>query len=196
MRPGDLLRAVAFLSVPAAWAHAGFASGACLFLVCGAVMGIRWLGYRPDADAAACLVLLAAAWAAVTGLYEVVPGLDLLAHVAGTAVATAAVWQALRRLDPAAGSPNPWVRAVLLVGLAAVLSVLWEVGEWLGHHLVDQTIRVGYDDTVTDLLAGLLGGGIVALLPDPASSRAPNPAPPNPVPPPSAPSTPSPQEAR
>ena len=53
MRPGDLLRAVAFLSVPAAWAHAGFASGACLFLVCGAVMGIRWLGYRPDADAAA-----------------------------------------------------------------------------------------------------------------------------------------------
>ena len=57
---------------------------------------------------------------------------------------------------------------------------------------------VGYDDTVTDLLAGLLGGGIVALLPDPASSRAPNPAPPNPSPPPStpsAPSTPSPQEA-
>ena len=66
MRPGDLLRAVAFLSVPAAWAHAGFASGACLFLVCGAVMGIRWLGYRPGADAAACLVLLAAAWAAVS----------------------------------------------------------------------------------------------------------------------------------
>ncbi len=49
MRPGDLLRAVTFLSAPAAWAHAGFASGACLFLVCGAVMGIRWLGYRPVA---------------------------------------------------------------------------------------------------------------------------------------------------
>ncbi|WP_374928071.1 hypothetical protein [Kytococcus sedentarius] len=165
MRPGDLLRAVAFVSVPLAWWHAGFASGACLFLVCGGVMGIRWLGWRPVADVMACLVLPAVAWAAVTGLYEVVPGLDLVAHVVGTAVATGAVLDAMRRVDPRAGAGPWWLRAVLLVGLAALLSVLWEVGEWLGHHLVDDTIRVGYDDTVTDLLAGLVGGGALAFLP-------------------------------
>lgn len=160
----DLVRAVAFLSVPLAWWHAGFASGACLFLVCGGVMGIRWLAWPVLADVAACLVLLAVAWAAVTGLYEVVPGLDLLAHVAGTAVATAAVHDALRRLEPQTGG-GAWTRVVLVVGLAAALSILWEVGEWLGHHLVDDTIRVGYDDTVTDLIAGLVGGALLAALP-------------------------------
>ena len=63
-------------------------------------------------------------------------------------------------------------RVVLLLGVAALLSVLWEAGEWLGHGYVSQEIQVGYDDTVGDLLWGTAGGLLVAALPSrPSGAR-------------------------
>lgn len=162
--PGDLVRVLAFVSVPAAWWHAGIASGACLFLVSGGVMAIRLLDLRPVADIAAQLVLLVVAWAAVLGTYQAVPWLDAPAHLVGTAVATLVVW---RGLDLSGHAPDGGraTDAFWLLCLAALLSVLWEVGEWLGHHLVSDEIGVGYDDTIVDLVWGTLGGLVVAALP-------------------------------
>ena len=37
------------------------------------------------------------------------------------------------------------------------LGVLWEVAEWIGHRWITAEIGVGYEDTVTDLAANLIG---------------------------------------
>ncbi|UNX54812.1 hypothetical protein MF406_00445 [Georgenia sp. TF02-10] len=58
--------------------------------------------------------------------------------------------------------------------------MLWELGEWVGHTYGDPEIHVGYDDTVGDLAAGLLGsllaGAIAACVARGRSARVPGPA--------------------
>lgn len=164
--PGDVVRAAAFVSVPLAWWQAGPAAGACLFLVAGGVMAVRLIDLPTPTDVLAQLVFLAVAWAAVLDAYEHITWLDLPAHLLGTAVATFVVWRGLRLQGEGVG------RVVLLLGVAALLSVLWEAGEWLGHGYVSQEIQVGYDDTVGDLLWGTAGGLLVAALPSrPSTAR-------------------------
>ena len=46
------------------------------------------------------------------------------------------------------------------VGLASAglsLGVLWEVAEWFGHTFIDETIYVGYSDSIGDLVVGGVG---------------------------------------
>lgn len=101
--------------------------------------------------------VLLGAWAAVLDWYVAVPGLDLLVHASATgllAVASVLVMTRARALPR--GLPVVGLVTVT-TALGALLAVLWEAGEWAGHSWIDEAIQVGYDDTVGDLLAGVLG---------------------------------------
>lgn len=187
----DTLRILAVLSVPAAWWYAGFASGACLFLVVGGVTLVRFLVLPRLLDEVCQIVFLAAAWAAVTGLYQRIGWLDIPAHALATAAAVVIAWRLVLLRDPAhrisalgrgapqdaldasatassagdvARRPLPrWSLLWNLLALSALLSVLWEFGEWAGFVFISEEIGVGYHDTIGDLAAGTLGGAGLAL---------------------------------
>lgn len=164
--PTDWLRVVTAICVPLAWWVAGLPSGAVLFLVLGGAMLIRLLRLPTGLDIACQLVFLGAAWAAVLGTYQQVGWLDLPVHAIGTATAVFLAWRLVTLLDPAyRDRPAPAPLALLwpLLGLAALLSVLWEIGEWAGHTYLSEEIGVGYDDTIGDLTLGTLGGALLAL---------------------------------
>lgn len=132
---------------------------------------VRLAPLRAPVQAATAVILLAAAWAAMLGAYQEISWLDLVAHVVATgllaALGTAAVLR-LGWLPPGGAGPAAvrTVRALFTAGLGALLAVLWEIGEWVGHTLLDPAIQVGYQDTVGDLAAGVLGALLAGLFLD------------------------------
>jgi hypothetical protein len=91
-------------------------------------------------------------------------------HLVCTGLIAAVAYLALVRWELLPGAvATPPARAsagvvVVMAGLGAIAAILWEVGEWAGHTYLDEGIGVGYDDTVTDLAAGLLGALIAGLV--------------------------------
>ncbi|QCX29217.1 hypothetical protein FC770_09875 [Nocardioides jishulii] len=139
----------------------GAIGGALMFLVLGGCMVPRLLGTSLTVDALHCTVLLVAAWAALLDWYVAVPWLDLVVHAMATGLLAVMVWHLLHDLGVLShGTGAVAVRVEALAGITsmgALLALLWEIGEWLGHTYLDPAIQVGYDDTVTDLLAGVVG---------------------------------------
>lgn len=175
--PADVLRLLGLLLVPAAGAVAGWPSAAAMSLVFGGQWLLRWLAGGSLLDWAGQVVLLAAGWASVIGLYHRAEGLDLVMHAAATAVVTGlvavVVRSALRRPGRSGGPVTPAEAVRLLGPVVAVLAltaagtalgVVWEIAEWWGHHQVTEEIGVGYDDTLGDLAADLVGALAAALL--------------------------------
>lgn len=102
-------------------------------------------------------VLLLAAWAATLDWYRAVPLLDLLIHaLANGVLAVTALVVATRTGALPPGMPRTGL-VLVATAFGALLGVLWEVGEWVGHTLIDEAIGVGYDDTLGDLAAGTFG---------------------------------------
>ncbi|MBS4753984.1 glycosyltransferase family 2 protein [Nocardioides sp. zg-ZUI104] len=167
MRSADLVRVGAALSVAiASYAH-GALGFALFFLVLGGCVLSRVLGVGRWVDLATCSVLLAAAWAAQLDWYVAVPWLDLVAHGLATALVAVLAAQLLGRsgsLPDPARSGAGWPLALVVTGLGALGAVLWEAGEWFGHAVVDERIQVGYDDTMSDLLLGVLGSLVAGML--------------------------------
>jgi hypothetical protein len=62
---------------------------------------------------------------------------------------------------PSHGHRAGLIVSTVAVGLAA--GVLWEIGEWWGHNIVDDAIYVGYDDTIGDLVSGGAGALVAGL---------------------------------
>lgn len=175
--PADVLRLVGLALIPAAGAVAGWPSAAAMFLVFGGQWLLRWLAGGRLLDWAGQVVLLAAGWASVIGLYHRAEGLDLVMHAAATAVVTGlvavVVRSALRRRGRDGGPVTPAeavrvlgpVLSVLALASAGVaLGVVWEIAEWWGHHQVTEEIGVGYDDTLGDLTADLVGAVVAAVV--------------------------------
>lgn len=146
---------------------------------------VRLAPLRAPVQAGAAVILVTAAWAAMLDAYQLIPWLDLVAHVVATGLLAALVAAAVLRLgwlpakpsarpDPSAqwnaGVPGPaavrTVQTLFTAGLGALLAVLWEVGEWAGHTLLDPAIQVGYEDTVGDLAAGVSGALLAGLFLD------------------------------
>lgn len=128
-------------------------------------MLLRALALPQVIDALCQIAFLTTAWAAVMGMYETVPWVDIPAHVLGTAGATLIAWRLVVRFDPGHAGPgvSAWSTLWHLASLAALLSVLWEIGEWVGHTFISRDILVGYDDTIGDLTVGVVGGALLAL---------------------------------
>jgi hypothetical protein len=164
--PADLLRLVALLSVVVGLLAFGGVAGALFFLVLGGTMLPRALRAPAPLDVACSLVLLVAAWAAELDWYLAVGWLDVVVHAATTGLVAVLAHLVLVRLgaapDVAGSTPaRPRLaRFVLTLCFGATLAVLWELGEWFGHTVLDDRIQVGYPDTVGDLAAGLLGAAV------------------------------------
>ena len=124
----------------------------------------RAIGAPAVLDVAYCSTILFAAWAAQLDWYVAVGWLDVVVHAVATgliAVLERAGAAGLGRRRP--GRPRGET-ALLVVGLGAVLAVLWEVGEWAGNAWLDRSIQVGYPDTMGDLAAGLAGSAVAAVV--------------------------------
>ncbi|MFA4841313.1 MAG: hypothetical protein WC580_06370, partial [Agrococcus sp.] len=163
-------------SVPLAGAVAGGPAAAAMLLTLGGAMALRFVRAPTALDIAGQLVLLASAWLAVTGAYQVVPGLDTTAHLGTGAVLALLARTVLLRLGllPVAPSRRAAAARILhTVSAVVLLGLLWELGEWAGHAWLSPEIGVGYEDTLVDLAADGAGALLAALLAERVAAREP-----------------------
>lgn len=167
---GDVLRWAALASVVVALVGWGWVGGALLFLVLGGSVVPRALEAPAALDLSYTGLLLFGAWAAQLDLYVHVGWLDVVVHAAATGLIAAMAWLALVRLGalpPMADRRLTRGRlgvALVTLALGTALAVVWEMCEWFGHSLVDDSIQVGYADTMGDLAAGGVGSAVAGVL--------------------------------
>lgn len=159
LQTSDSLRLLALTSVPVAAVTDGFVGAALMLLVLGGSMVPRAWGLPTWLDLALGVVSLAAAWAALLDAYLHVPRLDLVVHALLTGVLALVASYLLLAWR---WVPRRTVALVLGAVTAVALAALWEVGEYLGHTWLDDRIQVGYADTMTDLVAGVLGATVAS----------------------------------
>ena len=161
--PGDVVRVLALVSVAVGTWRSGLVATALFLLVLGGTLVPRMIRAPALLDVTYCSTILFAAWAAQLDWYVAVSWLDLVVHAAATgliAVMRLRALQAWRVVDRGLSQRE---LAVLVLGLGAVLAVLWELGEWAGNTWFDRRIQVGYADTMGDLAAGLAGSAVAAV---------------------------------
>jgi len=166
----DVVRAAAGLSVLVVALWTGPVAAALLALVLAGTFVPRWLEAPAWLDVSYGVALLCAAWAGVLGLYEQVGWLDLAVHLVATGLAALVAQLAIVRArlvswPTVGGTRRDRVGNVLVTTtVGAALAVAWEIAEWSGHRFLDPTIHVGYDDTISDLAAGVTGSFLAGLL--------------------------------
>lgn len=163
--PGGAVRGAGVLCVLVALVARGPVDAALFALVLAGLVVPVVGGVGGGLDAAYGAGLLAAAWSGALGWYEAVSWLDLVMHLVVTGLVAAVAHRVVARrtgavVDPGvAGGPRALdvgsVAVTAALGLA--LSVMWEVGEYLGDTYVDPSIHVAYRDTIGDLVMGGLG---------------------------------------
>jgi hypothetical protein len=163
----DALRGLGVLSVVVGGIHWGFVEVAVFALTLLGMLVPRFLGLRPGFDIAVGGTLLVAAWSGVFELYTRVAWLDVVIHFSANGLLAALIFVLASRTGVVAGI-EPGTASLLrsaflttVFGLAA--GVLWEMGEWAGHTLIDPAIFVGYTDTIGDLAVGGLGSLLAGL---------------------------------
>ncbi|MEU8844805.1 hypothetical protein AB0C70_00850 [Streptomyces sp. NPDC048564] len=116
-------------------------------------------------DLLVCASLTWATWSQVWHWYRLVGWYDTVVHFVTPGVVAAALHLLLSRyrLLPSPDDVRLRRAAVPLITTAvgAVVACLWEMYEWLAVDVFDEPIRVGYQDTVVDLAAGM-GGSLTA----------------------------------
>ncbi len=156
------LAGVASVVVAMIWWH--FTDAALLALTLLGTLVPRFLAVRSSLDIAFGVTLLVGAWSSILGLYTAVAGWDLVVHFFMNGLAAAMLYLLLARRGiaptPSPKGPPLITLIVLTTALGISLGVLWEFAEWWGHTFIDQTIHVGYEDTLGDLAAGGLGSAI------------------------------------
>lgn len=163
-RPEQIADAVRILGLASLIAVAigwGFVEMAVFALALLGLVLPRFLGIRPFLDTTFGLAVLIAAWSAVLNLYESIGWWDIVVHFVLNGLVAAVAWVLCLRLGVSlarVGARRRFVLTVLLTtALGLATGALWEVGEWLGHTFIDETIYVAYNDTIGDLVAGGLG---------------------------------------
>lgn len=172
--PADAIRLAAAVSVPLAGVVAGGPSAAAMLLTLGGTMALRFIRAGVVLDVVGQLVLLASAWLAVTGAYQVVPGLDTAAHLGSGAVLGLLSRTLLLRtglLPTEPGRRAAVARVLHTVTAVVLLGLMWELGEWAGSAWFSPEIGVGYEDTLVDLAADGAGALAAALLAERTRTR-------------------------
>lgn len=162
----DLLRLIAVVAIPAAWIFYGPLPALTMFLVCGGTWITRCYSSTRLQDVAGQVVLLLAGTFSTLSTYKQFEWLDIVVHFLVLLVLTKILHDLLahHRMIPAPDSSRMAIGSLLTVtGLGALMAVLWEVGEWIGHEFINDEVGVGYLDTIIDLLSGVLGALAAAL---------------------------------
>ncbi|MET1051199.1 MAG: hypothetical protein ABWX65_01030 [Mycetocola sp.] len=164
----DAIRAIGLLSVVVAlvgWPVLDVSVFAAALL--GLVVP-RFLGVRPGLDIAMGIVVLVAAWSALLELYDAIEYWDFYVHFALNGLTAAILYVLAVRLgivpDPASARVRLSAIVALTTAFGLAAAVIWELAEWAGFTFVDQTIFVGYNDTIGDFVAGGLGSLLAGLM--------------------------------
>ncbi|WP_354498111.1 hypothetical protein [Mycetocola sp. 2940] len=127
----------------------------------------RFLGTRPALDIAFGITVLVATWSGLLNLYEAIAFWDILVHFALNGLFAAVLYILAMRCDviPDPGDGRASFRTVftLITAFGLASGAVWELSEWVGHTIVDETIFVGYNDTIGDIAAGALGSLLAGL---------------------------------
>lgn len=177
--PGGVVRVLGVASVVVAAVVDGPVGVALLLLVLAGLVVPPAVRADPRLDAAYGVGLLAAGWAGALDLYQRISWLDVVMHLVVTGLIAAVAHLVVARATGAVVDPVlPAARRThvgsvgVTTALGLGLSVLWEVGEYLGNTYIDASIHVGYRDTIGDMALGgigslaaglaLVGAGVVA----------------------------------
>lgn len=177
----DVIRVLVVTSMFAALLFFSPVDVALFALVLLGCLIARALALPAPVDTATGLMLLAAAWSSVLGIYARLSWWDVVMHAAASGALAGMCYQLLGRggslTDPPPGGSAAHKAATVFLVLAcgAGLSILWEFGEWCGHTYIDPAINVGYHDTIGDLAAGVMGSMVAGVL-IALSRNAPRPA--------------------
>ncbi|WP_158369841.1 hypothetical protein [Cellulosimicrobium cellulans] len=169
--PGGVARLLGLASVVAAVVALGPVDAVLLLLVLAGLVVPLTARVDPRLDAAYGVGLLAAGWAGALDLYQRISWLDVVMHLVVTGLVAAVGHLVVARLTGAVVDPvlpaAPPVRlgsVAVTTALGLGLSVLWEVGEYLGNTYIDASIHVAYRDTIGDMALGGLGSLAAGLL--------------------------------
>ena len=164
----DGLRVIALVSIVIAGIGWGAMGALSLAFVSGAMLLPRALGVRPAFDISYGVIALVSVWSSVTDLYVAVKWWDLPMHFLMTGLAAAVGYILLERFGVVAESstlPRPLLSTTVVTTMLGLsLAAFWEMFEWFGKTFLDETIYVGYRDTIGDIVAGGLGSVLAGLL--------------------------------
>lgn len=112
-------------------------------------------------------------------LYSTFPPLDIGMHVLGGAAIAFLAWRAsyLASNANAIGTLNRAGLVVIVIGLTCAAAVLWEFAEFLSDRYLGTHAQGSLDDTLSDMLFGILGGAAFAAVAGLRRSQAQLPAP-------------------
>ena len=96
------------------------------------------------------------------GAYEAFPPLDTPMHLLGGLAIAFFLWTAysIGTRSGTLGQPNSTAIALLTVTSTAASAVLWEFAEFLSDGYLGTNTQKGLEDTLLDLLLGLVGGAV------------------------------------
>lgn len=96
------------------------------------------------------------------GAYETLPFLDLPMHFVGGLAITFFLWTTYSAYSRSGtlGQPNTHAIAVLTLTSTVTCAVLWEFAEYLSDRYLGTTTQMGLEDTLLDLLLGIIGGTV------------------------------------
>lgn len=97
--------------------------------------------------------------------YERLPGVDITIHFLGGIAIAFFFYRTLGILGDydIVNRVDGLVRAVLLVALTSTAAVFWEFGEYLSDRVFGTQAQKGLEDTLLDMLFGILGGFTLVL---------------------------------
>jgi len=101
----------------------------------------------------------------VLHLYVVYPPADIAMHGLGGIAIAYFFWRAARRASEAGaiGTLNRAGLGVLVFGLTCAAAVFWEFAEYLSDRYMGTKAQLGLEDTLGDMLVGIVGGAAFLL---------------------------------
>lgn len=169
-RAADVFRAAVLASGLLMLGFGNLAAAGGFAVVFVVLLAPRQLKIPAPFDAAFCLALLAAMWAAAQQWYTSIVWMDEVVHLVTTGAAAAAAYLMLAQLEMLPGIEEQLQAArrfslVLLLTITGLgLAAVWEFLEWVGQQLAPQDMHVGYGDTILDMMLGGVGSFLAGVL--------------------------------
>ena len=118
---------------------------------------LRKAGWAPISVFVAHMIL----WQGVGG-YEAIPNLDTPMHLLGGLAIAFFLWTFYFACTSAGvfGHPNSHAIAVLTFTSTVSCAVFWEFSEYLSDRYLGTTTQQGLEDTLLDILLGVVGGAV------------------------------------